>query len=255
MMPLYSSDKFVLSEEGTEDEYSLVFIGDCKWHVDAYTQVRPDIEPFTDEELERVGDGDYWDVTLCQKSILLDCDIMCNSKDIDGGGRAYYERYNRGIEIYDECPKELHIKRGREYDFDGDFEPEGREAVAGTECKVKFEKGTYMYVGDYEVGDLVYVEGAKSGCLGRVIEAKKVEDCNAAYYNIVEKIGHADAFNEKAVVTLWDSHAPFARKEWLKKLGLDEKLAKKKFISIMEWQWTNFAVDNNNWDDFIASIT
>ena len=34
MMPLYSWEKEYLSEEGTDEDYTLVFSGACKWSVD-----------------------------------------------------------------------------------------------------------------------------------------------------------------------------------------------------------------------------
>ena len=109
MMPLYSSEKDYLLEEGTEDDFTLVFTGDCKWAVDCYTSPMKDPKPFTQEELDAVNDGDHWDKTLKDKSILLDCEIFCNSKDIDDSCWSVYEHYNRGKKINDECPKELHI--------------------------------------------------------------------------------------------------------------------------------------------------
>jgi hypothetical protein len=116
MMPLYSWEKYILEDEGSEDEHTLIFLGACKWGVDCYTQPMVEPKPFTDEELNAVQDGDYWDKTLKDKSVLLDCEIFCNSKDIDSGSWAIYEHYNRGKKIKDECPKEIHIKRGRDYD-------------------------------------------------------------------------------------------------------------------------------------------
>ena len=114
-MPSFNRDKDILSEEGTDDNYTLVMIGDCKWSVSAYTENMKDPKPFTLEELEAIGDGDHWDKTLKDKSVLLGCEIWCNSKDIEDRSWAIYEHYKNGVEIRDECPKELHIKKGREY--------------------------------------------------------------------------------------------------------------------------------------------
>lgn len=116
MMPLYSWEYDVLSSEGTEDDYTMVFTGACKWSVDSYTQPLKDPKPWTREELEAIEEHyEHWYHTLRDKSVLLDCEIFCNSKDIDSGCWAQFEHYNRGKEIKDECPKELHIKRGRDY--------------------------------------------------------------------------------------------------------------------------------------------
>lgn len=252
MMPLYTSDKEMLIEEGTEEDFTLVFTGDCKWYPDAYTKAVENLAPFTEEELSNVKDGDYWNLPLLQKSLALGCDIYCNSKDIDAGGKAYYEHYYRGLIINDECPKEIHIKRGREYDWG--FVEEEREKTPGTECKVKFEKGSYMYLGDYAVGDIVLVEGAKSGCLGRVIQSTKTNNCNTSYYKIIEKVGHAQDFSEKKMENIWNSFSPTDRKAWLVQLGMDEKTTKKKFLSVMDARWTKAAYEKNTWEEFENAV-
>ena len=53
---------------------------------------------------------------------------------------------------------------------------------------------------------------------------------------------------------IWDSYKPKERKEFLKEIGLDEKTTKKKFISIMEFKWIEFALKDNNWDKFMNSF-
>lgn len=178
MMPSYSYEKEYLLEEGSEDDFTLIFIGDCKWSVSSYTSPMPNPKPFTREELDAVEDGDHWDKTLRDKSILLDVDIYCNSKDIDDSCWAIYEHYNRGKVIYDECPKELHIKRGRDYDTGYDVviplsAVTGTPEHIGTLCRVKLQGGTYWYTGDYEVNDIVTVDGAKKGLIGVVTEVSK----------------------------------------------------------------------------------
>lgn len=115
MMPLYRGEKEILSEEGTPDDFTLVFRGDCKYSVDGYAGPLKEPRILTDEEIAKIEVGDFWDVNLKGKSVLLNCDIFCNSKDIDDYVWAIYEHYNKGVEVDDECPKELHIKRGRDY--------------------------------------------------------------------------------------------------------------------------------------------
>lgn len=116
MMPLYCGEKEIHLEEGTEDNFTLIFTGDCKWSVDSYTSPLSNPQPLSAEEIEAIDDGDYWNVNLCDKSVLLGCEIFCNSKDIDDSCWSVFEHYDRGKKIKDECPKELHIKRGRDYD-------------------------------------------------------------------------------------------------------------------------------------------
>ena len=259
MMPLYSWEKEYLSEEGTEDDFELIFLGACKWAVDSYTSKMNNPVPFTDEELNAVQDGDHWDKTLKDKSVLLDCEIFCNSKDIDDPSYAYYEHYDRGVAIYDECPKELHIKRGRDYDQAYTIDESGKLVVVeptftiGRACKVKFEVGTYTYAGDFNVGNIVKVEGAKAGCIGRVVEI----DDNATLdglYKITDCIGVADAFVEADIEVLYTSKKPAERKPYLVKLGLDEKTTKKKFLSVMDYRWTVFAIKDNDWKKFVGLV-
>lgn len=259
MMPLYSWEKEYLSEEGTEDEFELIFLGACKWAVDSYTSKMQNPVPFTDDELNAVRDGDHWDKTLRDKSVLLNCEIFCNSKDIDDPSYAYYEHYDRGREIFDECPKELHIKRGRDYDCAYAFDDSGNltkvevQYQTGRSCKVKFESGTYTYVGDYNVGDIVKVEGAKAGCIGRVVE---VEDNVVVehLFKITEHLGHATSFIETDIEPLYSTKKPSVRKQYLSSLGIDEKATKKKFLSIMDYKWTLFAIKNNNWKAFVEMV-
>ena len=260
MMPLYSWEKEYVSEDGTDDDFELIFSGACKWGTSAYTSPMTNPMPFTDEELNAVQDGDHWDKTLRDKSILLDCEIFCNSKDIDDYCMAIFEHYNRGKTINDECPKELHIKRGRDYDeyeetYSNPAAPEcAQYRMPDERCRVKFESGSYWYTGDFEVGDLVYVEGAKAGCLGRVTISVKDGSGEAAFYPIINKVGHADPFIEKDIEEIWSYYKPKERKEYLIRLGLDEKTSKKKFISIMDYKWTQFALTNNDWKAFLLTI-
>ena len=123
----------------------------------------------------------------------------------------------------------------------------------GRACKVKFASGSYWYEGNHEIGDIVSVNGAKKGEIGRVVE---IED-KVMYGGLckTEKcIAHADPFVEEDVEAIWKSYKPKERKEYLKRLGLDETITKKKFISIADYKWTNFAIKNNNWNDFLESL-
>lgn len=255
MMPSYSYEKEIIDESGTDDNYELLLRGDCKWSVSAYTSAMQDPKPFTQEELDAVQDGDHWDKTLQDKSVLLDCEIFCNSKDIDDSCWAIYEHYNKGKTIYDDCPKELHIKRGRDYDNGGDIviSLSSVTGYPGRCCKVKFETGAYYYEGNYEIGDIVYVDGAKKGEIGRVIE---IED-KTLYGGLckIEKcVAHVDEFVEADVEAIWKSYKPADRKLYIVRIGLDEKTQKKKYLNVMNHRWTVFGKTNQNWQDFLASI-
>ena len=255
MMPSYSYEKEYLEEEGTDEDFTLVLRGDCKWSVSSYTTPMTDPKPFTEEELDAICDGDHWDKTLRDKSILLDCEIFCNSKDIDDSCWAVYEHYDRGKVIYDECPKELHLKRNRDYDCCGDIVVPINltPTEIGRKCKVKFEVGSYYYAGNFEIGDLVYADGAKSGNLGRVVSVEDGVNIRG-YYRITNKVGHADPFVESDIEKIWTSYKPKDRREYMTRLGLNETTTKKKFVSTMDYEWTKFALTNNNWNEFLDSV-
>ena len=256
MMPLGDWEKDYLFEEGTDDNFTLIFIGGCKWAVDYRTSRHRDIVPFTKEQIEAIQDGDYWEYPLNEKSILLGVDIMCNSKDIDDSCWAEYEHYNKGKAIYDECPKELHIKKGRDYDNGYDVVLPLSSIVNQSKdipiCKVKFQGGAYWYKGDFEVGDIVKVDGKKAGVLGRVIE--KSMGTGTDFANVVEKIGHVGDFIIVDIEKIYSSRKTADRREWLKNKGFDEKTTKVKFVSLMEWEWVAFALENNNWSEFLKYV-
>ena len=75
MMPLYSGDKEYLSAEGTEEDFTLVFLGDCKWSVDSYTVFEDKLKPYTEEELAEMknafGEGTTVIDTLTGEEIIL----------------------------------------------------------------------------------------------------------------------------------------------------------------------------------------
>lgn len=256
MMPSYSYEKEILDESGTDEDYELILRGDCKWGVSAYTSPMENPQPFTQEELDAVQDGDHWDKTLKDKSVLLDCEIFCNSKDIDDSSWAIYEHYNRGAVMRDECPKLLHIKRGRDYDDGGDIviplSTVTGNNQCGTLCRVKLQGGTYWYVGDYDINDIVSVDGAKKGLFGIVVEIAKNQN-TFGYLNILDKRGYLVPFHEDEVEAIWKSYKPVARKEYLAKIGFEPEITKKKFLTLMFWKWVEYCVQDNDWNKFIES--
>lgn len=259
MMPLYSWEKEIISENGTNTNYTIIFSGACKNYVDCYTKKSKDLKPYTLEEIKKIQDGDGWDYPLLDKSILLDCDIQCNSKDIDSMCYAYYEHYNKGKQIYDECPKELHIKRGRDYDQyevlleNKNINEENKEPM--DICKVRFIDGySYWYYGNYEIGDLVYVEGAKSNILGKVTQKAKEGEYSVCY-NVTNCVGHiTNEFITKDIENIWDSYTVKDRKTFLLSIGLLENTNKKKFLSTMENKWIEFANKEDNWESFLMEV-
>ena len=258
MMPSYNADKEILSEEGTDDAYELVLRGDCKWSVSAYTEKMENPQPWSQEEISKIEDGDHWDKTLKDKSVLLDCEIFCNSKDIDDSSWATYEHYNKGVEIRDECPKELHIKRGRDYDTYGvvafDVGGGNNGPTHGKVCKVRFRNESHYYQGDFEVGDIIYSDGKDSGNLGRIIHVDDFAFLHGKQ-KIHKKVGHASEYIGEDIEAIWTSYKPKARKEYLASMGLEETMTKKQFHSLMDYKWTLFAYKNgDNWSDFVEAV-
>ena len=259
MMPSYNADKEILREEGTDEVYELVLRGDCKWSVSAYTNRMENPQPFTDEEIAKIEDGDHWDKTLKDKSILLNCEIFCNSKDIDNSSWAIFEHYNKGTVIRDECPKELHIKRGRDYDtygvavFDLSSSRDNKENY-GRQCKVRFASGYLYYQGDFEQGDIIRSSGSDKGTLGRIVS---IEDDVFIYgkQKIHKKVGHAGPFVEWDVEAVWKSRKAKDRRVWLTEMGYDSETTKAKFYTLASHMWTEFAYKNgDDWKLFLEEL-
>lgn len=260
MMPLYSWEKEYVDEEGTDDEYSLLFTGACKWGVDCYTSWDKELTtPYTAERIAKIQDGDDWGIPLQQKSMLLNCEIFCNSKDIDDPSWSVYEHYDKGVVINDECPKELHIKRGRDYDWGYEAPTAGNcigsvPAIDAPTCKVRFmDNRSYWYFGDVKVGDVVFVEGAKAGCKGIVKEVSTQEN-NAGFYHVTSTVANVPLFVEDDILAIWDSMKAKDRKPYLVKIGLEEKTVKKKFCSMAENKWIEMAIAGAVWPSFVAEL-
>lgn len=258
VMPSYGMDFEIFIEEGTEDNYTLGFTGDCKWSVSAYTSTHDDVELLTEDILNDYEKLDkYYYYPLEEKSVLFNLEIFCNSKDIDDGGYAYYEHYKDGKRIFDECPKELHIKRGRDYDEysrnDGytnqDYNPDAKT------CKVRFtDNKSYWYMGDYNVGDLVHVEGKKEGLVG-IVKETSIFSKNAASCKIVEFNKNVQMFESQVFEDEWSTYKPTQRKEYLREIGFDETLTKKQYLSLLESLWIGLSLNDWTWEQFVKKYT
>ena len=254
MMPLYSWEKDILSEEGEDDDYTLIFTGACKWSTSSYTHHTDGLVPYTPEQVANVQDGDGWDICMLDKSLLLSCEIFCNSKDIDDSCYAVYEHYNKGKQVYDDCSKELHIKRGRDYDF-GYEGPGASNFVEKPVCRVRFaDNRSYWYLGDAAIGDIVYVDGAKVNCMGQVKEVS-TNTHHAAIYSVVNNVCNVAIANPEDIEKIWTSYLKVKdRKAFLVRIGFAENTTKKQFITAVENLWLDFARSENNWDKFIQMM-
>lgn len=107
-----NSNKVIIKEEGTDDNFELIFSGECEWSVDAYTNDKLKPKPYTDEEIEEIEEGWCWNIPLKGKSKILNCEIFCSSKDLDDQySLVDFVHYNKGKKINDKCPEEILIQR------------------------------------------------------------------------------------------------------------------------------------------------
>lgn len=235
IMPRCDWDFQILESEGTDDDYTFSFITACKWGVDYRTQkTKGKLNPLTDEEISSIEDGDYWGTPLQEKAKLLGCEVFCNMKDIDDCYKAVYVHYSpTGRIINDECPKELHIKRGRDYD-EGYVEPEKNHKLV----RVKFVNGkSYEYNGDgYEVGDIVNVEGSMSNILGQIISEKMVNS-NTPYCKIVKKYKNIPILDLNKVDEFWSSCNKEKKKRLNEYYKTETNLTKASFKTIVFNDW------------------
>ena len=121
-MPAYN-DKYVVEAEGTDDNYTLRFNGDCKWSVDQYSKAWNGRSPVAlpddpDEAMEEAQEK-YCDIYVQDRSKMFNIEVLCNSADIEDvdprkGPDEIFEHYKNGCEVYDDCPSELRI--AEEYD-------------------------------------------------------------------------------------------------------------------------------------------
>jgi hypothetical protein len=100
----------IIKENGSDDNFELIFSGECTWSIDAYTNDNLRPKPYTDEEIEEIEEGFCWNIPLKGKSIILNCEILCNSRDVDDGYSVEdFVHYNKGKKVKDKCPEELRI--------------------------------------------------------------------------------------------------------------------------------------------------
>ena len=106
-------DKWVVSEEGTDDNFILKFEGNCKWYVDCYCNPysgnKPVILPEDSEEAYNLAEEKFWYHTVQERSEMFSVEVLCNSADVDDYLGDTFEHYISGKKIYDNCPKELNI--------------------------------------------------------------------------------------------------------------------------------------------------
>lgn len=122
------------------------------------------------------------------------------------------------------------------YSNDGPFTDKGNSAekLKRPICKVRFnDNRSYWYIGQYSVGDLVYVDGLKQGCLGQV---KAISDTNIynAAYRVIECVGHIDLIITEEVKAIWNSYKAKEKRAFLQSMGMDISVTEKQFVSLVE---------------------
>lgn len=109
MMPVYDS-KEIIHEEGTDDEYVVWIKGDCKWGLDynctEKADVGIDLNMLTEDDVRNEEMGlDYWDLTMRQKSEVLNVEILAHSWSRESEFE-HFEHYKKGLLL--DSKKETH---------------------------------------------------------------------------------------------------------------------------------------------------
>lgn len=128
-------DVDILHEYGSEDNYTLIFSGCCKWAIDMYCHdfkgEKPVILPNNADELYSHAEDKYWYHSVQERSEMFQVEVWCNSgspetfesviydilesgeltlddiKDNDEFTPYMYEHYNCGKEIWDDMPDDI----------------------------------------------------------------------------------------------------------------------------------------------------
>ena len=109
--------------EGTDDDYTLYYNGDCKWSIDSYCSPfkgeKPVQLPENFEEAEEAGENLYWYNTVQERSEMFQVEVQCCSADIEDydedGPYNIYEHYINGKACkdnyadFEDIPEELRI--------------------------------------------------------------------------------------------------------------------------------------------------
>lgn len=106
-------NKDIVDEEGTNENYTLRFEGDCKWSVDSYCEPwdgeYPVELPEDAEDALYEAEDKYWYKTVRDRSRMFAVEVLCCSADVDYPVQEYFEHYICGNDAGGECPDELKV--------------------------------------------------------------------------------------------------------------------------------------------------
>ena len=143
-------EREIISEYGSENDYTLLFKGCCKWSIDSYCKEfngeKPVVLPENLDNVINEAEDKYWYHSVQERSEMFQVEVWCNSgspetfesviEDLVESGEFTleeiknneefspyeYQHYNCGKEIWDDMPEEIVM------DFDLlDFEDEEDE--------------------------------------------------------------------------------------------------------------------------------
>lgn len=138
-MPVYDDIEIIL-EKGSNDDYTIVYTGNCKWSLDAYCKkmdspIKVDVAGFIDEKGNLLKDvNEYRYYTLKDKSKIYNCEIEVFSEyedydyENDQGDKPLFEHYKNGklIEknnlLYNEIIEKAYLLFGVKIDIPNYYE-------------------------------------------------------------------------------------------------------------------------------------
>lgn len=105
-------------EEGTNEDYEIMFSGSCKWTVDQYTEDytgKTPVEIPDDPEKAEEEAGNNAGYNIRSRSAMYNVEVMCNSHD-EFESDCQYEHYKNGRPVASDVPEELRFSCEREGD-------------------------------------------------------------------------------------------------------------------------------------------
>ena len=128
-------DREIINEFGSDDDYTLLFKGCCKWSIDSYCKKfhgeKPVILPGNLDDVIDEAENKYWYHTVQERSEMFGVEVWCNSgsvetfesciaellesgevtleeiKENEEFSPYEYQHYNCGKEIWDDMPEEI----------------------------------------------------------------------------------------------------------------------------------------------------